>query len=353
MNLRPNLRAFLALSGMVAALASAHCGSASESLTTGAGTPASANTPREKEVPQESADFRNGADAGAGASATTSPPPFATPPAVLEDGLLLVNATTTFPAFRVCPPEGEGKLSTSPTKPVPTSLMPRSSLAGVDINGATRIDPQPEFAGVSDVVVLAIDDTTKQNPALANGTCRALACTLSGGNCMAPTKLFRVPVRDGQGAAVPGAFNSRGRILALRETGGLHFEVLTIQSLSSTGSSQLRVDYRNLSTFKGEVRYFREQTGPGEVSPENGQKIISLNRNYSVARFTANTHVASLLDIQQDSDPRVPIDSFYLSPGSFALLLVGQSAPTDPDRGLRFLAVPVSTRPRIADAGTD
>ncbi len=351
MNLRPNLRAFLALSGMVAALGSAHCGSASESLATGGGTPTSTSaTPPTKEMPQESGDFKAGADAGTGAA--NIPPPPATPP-VLDDGLLLVNATTTFPAFRVCPPEGEGKLSTSPTKPVPTSLMPRSSLAGVDINGATRIDPQPEFAAVSDVVVLAIDDTTKQNPALANGTCRALACTLSGGNCMAPTKLFRVPVRDGQGAAMPGAFNSRGRILALRETGGLHFEVLTIQSVSSTGASQLRVDYRNLSTFTGEVRYFREQTGPGEVIPEDGQKLISLNRDYSIARFTANTHVASLLDIQQDSDPRVPIDSFYLSPGSFALLLVGQVAPTDPDRGLRFLAVPINTRPGIADAGTD
>jgi len=350
MSLRPTLRALAALSGVISALACAHCGSNNSELASGQPPENGRQAPdaSQKELNDTASD-------AAPTGAVTLPQ---APPA-LDDGLLLVNATRAFPAFRVCPPDGStGVLSTSNSKPIPTTLMPRSSLAGVDINGASRIDPQPEFAESDDVVVLIIDDSTKGNSAIESGSCGALACTQTGANCLGSSKLFRVPVRDAKtNASQKGAFASKGRILALRDDGGpLRFEVLTISNEASANASELRVDYRNLSDYKGPVTYLERAGASPKLMQEATPELVKYNRNdYGASQFRTTGYSASLVDIQQASDPRVPIDSFFRSPGSFALILVGTTGDAGPERSLRFLAVPV-TAPKvvtITDGGTN
>lgn len=347
MTFRPSLHALVAFASITAALASVHC-SASATKAEGDGSATA--------LPE--ATNNRAADA---ASSDQVPPPLnagaAPAPPVLADGLLLVNATRSFPAFRVCLPSGADAVSLSLSQPIPTELMPQSSLAGVDINGAMRIEPQPEFQGASEVVLLAIDDTTKLVPGIEKGSCRALACAQSGASCLGASKLFRVPVRDATTKApAPGAFAATGKVLALRDDGGSpHFDVYDIGAIGSANASQLRVEYRNLSNYDGKVQYFREPGSAADEIREGASSIVSVNRKYDVARFTAGTYGSSLLDIHQASAPRVPIDSFYLAPGSFALLLVGSNqADASPDRGLRFLAIPLTAPKAIetADGGT-
>lgn len=335
MSLRPTLRALAALSGVISALACAHCSSNSETVTLG--EPAASGQQADA-APIELGD-QTAVDAGArGATAPNAPPK-------LDDGLLLVNATRTFSAFRVCPATGSGVASTSLSRPIPTTLMPESSLAGVDINGAARIDPQVEFGNADEVVLLAIDDDTKVKDPLTTASCRALACVQNGGGCLGATKVFRVPVRDpATKAKVAGAFSGRGKVLALRDDGELRFDVFSIANRPSTNAAQLGVELRNLSDFKGDVTYLSQADAkPVVFQGASASGDVDLTRNYSVARFTAGQYSATLLDIQQASDPRVPIDTFYKSPGSFALLLLGASATdASPGRPLRFLAVPVT-----------
>ena len=338
MSLRPTLRALAALSGVISALACAHCGSSNSEAATLAEPAAAGSSQKAGDAATDLADETT-ADTGArGATAPNAPPK-------LDDGLLLVNATRAFSAFRVCPATGSGLASTSLSRPIPTTLMPESSLAGVDINGAARIDPQVEFGNADEVVLLAIDDDTKVKDPLTTASCRALACVQNGGGCLGAAKVFRVPVRDpATKAKVAGAFSGRGKVLALRDDGELRFEVFPIANRPSTNAAQLGVELRNLSDFKGDVTYLSQADAkPVVFQGASASGDVDLTRNYSVARFTAGQYSATLLDIQQASDPRVPIDTFYKSPGSFALLLLGASATdASPGRPLRFLAVPVT-----------
>ena len=287
----------------------------------------------------EASDF---ADAGA----TSAPGE-----AFLNSATLLVNATNTFAAFRVCPVSTEpgAVFSESTSLPVPTSLMPRSNLPGVDINGAARIGLQPEYVGASEVLVFAIDKDTKLNPAIGTASCRTLACPGPGGDCVGSTALRRVPLVDASGGSAAGALAEGGKIVALRDDPdgkNLRFEVISVTNVSSRQSSSLLVELRNLSDFKGEITYRREKSAT-PIVVANGS-TIPLGPSFVDSVFTAGTYESSLATIHQDSDPRVSIESFYASPGSFALLLVGQRAASN-ERSLRFLAVPLTAV--VEDAG--
>ena len=269
----------------------------------------------------------------------------------LESATLLVNATNKFAAFRICPvsPEPGAVFSESTSQPLPTALMPRSNLPGVDINGASRIALQPEYAGASEVLVFAVDKDTKLNPAIATASCRALACPGPGGDCVGTAALRRVPLKGPSGGAASGALAEGGHIVALRDDPdgtNLRFEVISVANAPSERSSSLRVQLRDLSDYAGPILYRSEN---GELqTPVNDGSTIPLGKSFVDSVFTAGDYSSSLATIHQDSDPRVSIESFYASPGSFALILVGQKAATN-ERSLRFLAVPLTAV--VEDAG--
>lgn len=348
-----SFRLVFVASGLVAALASVHCGMSSQ------------ETSNRFDDPQATG-FQ---DAGSlGATADGGRPSDLMPTAPngeargLASGLLLVNATRTFPAFRVCPTT-DGTSSQSYSAPQPTTLMPQSSLAGVDVNGAAQIEPQADFAGQDRVLVLRVDEQTKGYESLVNGNCRTLACT-TGTGCIGAGKIEAVPVRNTNGTPAFGAFAGTGKILALREDvpGDLHFEVIPIANTPSESNGTLRVEYRNISEYKGNVT-FRRGDGGVLVMDEEESALVNVAGDYAGSRFTAGQTTASLIDIHQASNPRAAIDSFYASPGSFALILVGLTgAGADAGdggvgRGLRFLAVPVSPTVKpdggAADASAD
>lgn len=334
---------------VVLASAGLACSAASESLSFES-APGSTDADAEATRAPNSDQKPEFADSGAGAAA---------PPNTLESGILLVNATRGHSAFRVCPPSGEDTLSRSPIAPVPTSLMPRSNLAGVDVGGAVALDPVAELDNLDTMLVLRVDSETKER--LAEGLpCSKVACIQSGGKCLGAGKVARVPVLDSSGNRVSSAFSSPGRILALRDDGpqGLRFEAIPIQSQALSQGKRMAVDYRNLSGFKGAVTF----TGPEgkAVSVEEAKPVtVDIGKDFTKETFTAGAYQASLFDIHQSSDPRVAIESFYASPGSFALILVGVPTPPagEPERGLRFLAVPVTAPKRVPvplpDAGGD
>lgn len=274
----------------------------------------------------------------------------------LESGILLVNASDTFPAFRICPvtKDEAGSFSSSPSVPIPTKLMPRSNLAGVGVGGAATIVAQREFAGDSEVLLLKIDDTTKNKAdQLATESCRALACTEVGGSCLGAGNVVRVPLVDAARNAVPGALASPGNILALRGEGSsLRLEVLSVDNFADNSAASLTVKFRNLSSFVGPVTY---TSATGTATPLTASTAIDLDptdTGFVTSKFTAGGYVATLSDVHQNSDPRAAITDFYSSPGAFALVLVGSEADVGADRKLRFLAVPV-TAPKLPppDAG--
>lgn len=271
--------------------------------------------------------------------------------AFLGSASLLVNATNSFAAFRICPVSNEtgAVFSESTSQPLPTTLMPRSNLPGVDINGAARISAQPEYSEASEVLVFAVDKDTKLNPAIGTASCRTLACPGPGGDCVGSAALRRVPLVDPSGGKATGALAGGGKIIALRDDldgKNLRFEVISVTNVPSRQPSSLLVELRNLSDYKGEIAYRKDKTSAPFVVSDGA--IIPLGPSYVDSVFTAGAYTSSLATIHQDSDPRVSIESFYASPGSFALLLVGQKAVTT-ERSLRFLAVPLTAV--VEDAG--
>lgn len=275
----------------------------------------------------------------------------------LASGILLVNASDSFPAFRICPvtKDETGTFSSSQNVPIPTKLMPRSNLAGVGVGGATTIAAQKDFAGDSDVLLLKIDDVTKNKAEqLATESCRSLACTEVGASCLGAGNVVRVPLVDMDGKAVPGALATPGKILALRgDATSLRLEVIPVDNdVDDSARSKLTVKFRNISSFVGPVTY----TLPtGSATPLTASTAIVLDPSDSgfvTSKFTAGGYAATLSDVHQNSDPRASITDFYSSPGAFALVLVGSEADVGADRKLRFLAVPV-TAPKLplADAG--
>ena len=326
-------------------LAGLHCGAASSDATANAevfpgSTP---DADRKTEEPPEAGVAPTLGDA-------------APPPDFLESGILLVNASDSFPAFRICPiTKNEiGNFSSSQSVPIPTKLMPRSNLAGVGVGGATTLEAQSDFAGDSEVLLLKIDDTTKNKAdQLATESCRALACTEVGGSCLGAGNVVRVPLVDSARNAVPGALASPGNILALRGEGSsLRLEVLSVDNFADKSAASLTVKFRNLSSFVGPVTY---TSATGSATPLTASTAIDLDptdTGFVTSKFTAGGYNATLSDVHQNSDPRAAITDFYSSPGAFALVLVGSEADVGADRKLRFLAVPV-TAPKLPppDAG--
>lgn len=322
-----------------------HCGSAA-SLDSAAGNESTGKAEFPEPTP------RGDADSG------VAPPTVADAGTVdaLESGILLVNASDSFPAFRICPiTQGEpGSFSSSASVPIPTKLMPRSNLAGVGIGAATTIDAQRDYAGDSEVLLLKIDDVTKNKAEqLATESCRALACTETGGSCLGNGNVVRVPLVDAARNAVTGALAAPGNILALRGEGStLRLEVISVDNLADALPSKLTVKLHNLSTYVGPITY---TAASGTTTPLSASTAIDIGTSESgfvTSKFTAGGYEATLADVHQNSDPRTAITDFYSSPGAFALVLVGSEADVGADRKLRFLAVPVTApKPPPADAG--
>lgn len=328
-------------------LAGLHCGSAASDSSASNEAKDFTPTAGGTDVPPYTAP----ADSGV---RTETPVPV---PDSLESGILLVNASDSFPAFRICPvTQGEpGNFSSSANVPIPTKLMPRSNLAGVGVGGAATIDAQRDFAGESEVLLLRIDDTTKNKAEqLATESCRALACTEVGGSCLGAGNVVRVPLVDTDRNAFPGALASPGKILALRGEGPtLRLEVIPVANVADDRSSgKLTVKLHNLSTYVGPITYTSAEGDTTPLAPSTAIDVGTGDTGFVTAKFTAGGYVATLSDVHQNSDPRTVITDFYSSPGAFALVLVGSEADVGADRKLRFLAVPVTApKPPPADAG--
>jgi len=348
MNLREafSFRLLTAVAGLAGALACVHCSASSEAL--------SSFNPKPDQGGEASATSPDAGSLGVPNDRSPQAPPSSGVTA-LDSNVLLVNAATSFSAFRVCPAVAGTTASASRSAPQPTTLMPQSSLAGVDVNGATALPPQADFADASDVLVLRVDDDTKNNPALETGTCQTLSCT-NGAGCIGANKIFRVPVLEG-GLPSKGAFAKKGNVLALRGSPpNLRFDVLPIVNQALQNKAALRVEYRNLSAdYTGKVEFRAAAGEKATALTEGAGTEVLVGKDYFAARFEAGALVSTLDDIHQLSDPRVAISDFYASPGTFALLLLGQASDAGPTGGLRFLIVPVSSRTAgsPADAGTD
>jgi len=297
------------------------------------------------------------ADSGA-AEAKPRPPKPSVPS---TPGVFLVNGSSSFPAFRVCKSDGQGAvLSTSLAQPVPTAIMPRSSLAAVDVLGAVRIEPSAEIGADAEVIVLAIDDTSKSNPQLPTGSCIALACPQAGAACLGAERLRRVAIVDrGTKRPHPGAFAEPGAILVLRDDAGdLRFEVERANAVPPGLEGDLDVDFHNLSNdLQGAATYSNRGGAADQPSSSPIATSFALPKNYSLATVRFEKHEESLADIHDFSEPRVPIDTYFRAPGAFLLLLVGSpDQDAAPDRKQRFVALPVNGLPDpvvSVDAGTD
>ena len=287
------------------------------------------------------------------------PPPKPTEPH--DPGVFLVNAVPGVAAFRVCKSDAPGAgFSTSPARPVPTTLMPRSNIAGVAPLGAVRIDPQREIGADSEVVVLTIDDVSKSNEGLKVGPCRAVACTSSGGSCLGSLRLRRAPIVDkASRAPFPNAFVTPGAILVLRDdgAGGVRFEVETAQAPPPGRVGDLDVDLHNLSKIAGSALYANAERSDGPASQASrGATSFPLPRDYTQAKIAYGTHAESLALVHDNSDPRVPLDRFFKAPGAYLVLLVGDPASDAAPSGLRFVALPMNGFPpdeEPQDAGSD
>lgn len=265
-------------------------------------------------------------------------------------GVVLVNATSAFPAFRVCQLGG-----TTLMRPVPTAIMPRSSVAGVDVLQAVRIEPV-DFGEDTSVTLLAIDDASKSNGGLANGSCRALACTQTGGTCLGADHLKTVPiVLRGTATPAKGAFRTAGNILVLKDDGGsLRFEVEKMNDPTSGSGGDLDFDFHNLSTASGNLRYRADANDP--QSDLAGQSSFRLPMDYAKATLSFAKHDETLEQIHDYSEPRVPIDTFYRLPSGFLVFFLGNpELDASAARGPRFVTIPINALPESgsADAGAD
>ena len=285
------------------------------------------------------------------------------PKAAVPDmpGVFLVNGSASFPAFRVCKAVSSAEASSlSLSPPVPTAIMPRSNLAGVDVLGAVRIEPSVELGGESEVVLLMIDDSSKANGTLPTGSCRALACSLSGGACLGAERLRRVSIVDrGTKRLHPGAFAEPGAILVLRDDAGdLRFEVERANAVPPGLEGDLDVDFHNLSNdLQGAATYLNRGGAPDGTPLSPFSTSFQLPSDYTLAKVAFGKHEESLADIHEFSEPRVPMDTYFRAPGAFLLLLVGSpDQDAAPDRKQRFVALPVNGLPDpvvSVDAGTD
>ena len=281
--------------------------------------------------------------------------------AVRMRGIILVNASLRFPAFRLCKGDGEsGTLSDSSEQPFPVTRMPSSSLAGVDISGAVRIDPLRYMDTDSSAILFPIDNETKTKPELESGSCRALVCgTTTGGSCLPSAKLRRVTAYR-SGVPAKSAFSEGGHLLVLRDgpgSGEVRFEVVDPGVEGGIANGTLRVAYHNFSTYTGPLLF----TGGGksfEVSKGTPINLPLAFGAWGTSELKAGTLTSSFVDIHAVSEPSVSLADYYQTPSLFALLLLGDTRPDSgaEPRPLKLLAIPVTPpgippRPGTDDAG--
>ncbi len=318
---------------------------------------------QERRAPKPPGDAAEGAAPDAGLAPTVFQDAGASDTS--PQGIVLVNTSRQFPAFRLCKAT-EDKPSTrsiSLVRPFPTTRMPSSSLSGVDINGAVRIDRQEHMGSDSTAILISIDDETKGTEVLELASCRALVCgTGSGGNCLPPAKLRRVTVLK-DGAPLAGAFSEPGRMLVLRDPIGgsdeVYFDAIDINAMGAPKPGQLLLQYRNFSTHQGSFRF----TGGNqsfEIAPDSERSVPLAADSWAATTLTAGAYTASFDDIHRASEPNVPVADYYRTQSLFLLLLLGDSRPdSGPNaRPLKLLAVPmapprVSVVPANDDGGTD
>lgn len=274
------------------------------------------------------------------------PPPrdAGAPPNAPPSGVVLVNAHDTLPAFRLCPavpsgPDaGASNVSVGNMRPLPTTRMPGSSLAGVDARGAVRLEAPPEFDG-RDFVLLLIDEATKANEGLLSGACASLACA-TGTTCLPAAKRVGVRLRDF------GLLRKAGTVLAV--VGGsdddVRVEERPVLSAPGLASGALNLQLVNLSDYDGGVTYeaLAAQTDGAVAARSTALSptaVVSVSPASYADRLKAGAHQETLLEVHESSNPSAPVADHFGSPGVYALMLVG-SGSQDAGKALKFLAIP-------------
>lgn len=264
-------------------------------------------------------------------------------------GIVLANATRSFAAFRLCKaPQGSpDTLSVSGSRPIPTTLMPRANVSGVDVASAVAIEPLSELDADTEVIVLKIDETTKAEPGLETSACRQLACVQSGGQCLGPERVRRVQVTTREGeVAIERPFVTPGTLLVLRDDGsGLRLEASRVVPPPPGHVGDLDVAVRDLSLSpeKGAALGF---TGPIGKHPTSLDLTLP---DWTTLGVTYGAHTELLTAIHESSDPRRPLAGYFTAEGPYVFLLF--DAPAGGARPKRFVAVPMAGFPKEAPNG--
>ncbi len=311
-------------------LGSVHCGAAYEPSSL-----LDAGTGRDAGGTDRAADAGPDAEAAGQATADDGGPDVATPPvepkAPIESNLLVLANASSLPAFRLCPTAASGPtLSDSPRRPMPEVLMPGSSLEGVPERGAVGVVPDASFLpGATSVVVLWIDEVTKNHPGLATGACSTLAC-VGGPGCLDDGTGADRHVTVVKVASASWAFDKKG-IVVLEGA----------SKAAATFTTRTTAQSYNAKAGTLDVQLFDEVKSGARVSfqaPDGGSTPILSQASFAYdgfgGAFVAGNHRETLLEVHENSAPRRPIVDFYATQGLFALFLLG--TPADP----RFVVVP-------------
>lgn len=265
----------------------------------------------------------------------------------VRPAVVLVNASASLGAVRLCPAADDGS-SGSFEPPIPTSIMPRSNLAGVDVASAVRIAPTNVLAG-SHVLVLKIGQNAKDNPTIATASCRQLACgSAPAGDCFAAADVLRVPVLGMADAGAASGFAKAGTIAVLRDDGaaGPRIELEEGRPIEPGCVNHVDFDFRDFTGRDARASYDLDEAAPqfADVPATS----YPLPADYRFASLSAGGHRETLEEIHQHSEPRVPIDAFYRTKSPFLLFLVG------PPAGQHFVAMPVNgVGDEVVDGGRD
>lgn len=263
-----------------------------------------------------------------------NPPGGATMPAAPR-GVLLIHAHATLPAVRICP------ASTSATpaapssfgsgSPIPTLAMPRSSLAGLDVQGAALLEKDPEYAQVKDVVLILLNEATKGNPSLATGSCAALACVGSA-PCVGAANMRLVSLPN------EGFLDKDGAVLVLTGASDAEVRFLSRRLLGAPPSEarRLSVQLVNESAYDGGVSLHEGDAG---VSAAVSSAPSTVAYSDFGASFVAGKHQETLLQVFDNTALSGSPTEFYEG-SPHALVLVGSEAP-QAARPLKFLAIPL------------
>lgn len=248
-------------------------------------------------------------------------------------GVLLVHAHATLPALRICPAAASATpaapVSTTSSAPVPTTLMPRSSLAGLDAQGALFLAPNPQFAAVRRVVLVLLNENTKTNDSLATGACSALAC-LGASPCVGAANLRLVDLPD------EGLFAKAGAVLTLTGTSDsvVAFTYTRLNAAPASQPGRLSAQLLNASTYTGAI-----QLRSGATVTSVAELPASLPYADFSARLEAGPHQETLLQVFEGAGAAGSPAAFFEG-APHAIVLVGSRATGAP-RPLKFLSVPL------------